>query len=129
MGVKIVPSPGGIVALPRLIRPSITGGSPRPELPKRWKEPIVRFQEVPSIESVLTTTLLHGHLYWRLQEHEAEDFEGQTRQSKSFEPMQTLELDWDWSPNVTEADFRAYAFGPWKPAGKKTGFQRGIPRK
>ena len=91
------------------------------------EEPIVRFQEVPSIESVLTTTLLHGHLYWRLQEHEAEDFEGQTRQSKSFEPMQTLELDWDWSPNVTEADFRAYAFGPWKPAGKKTGSNEASP--
>ena len=37
MGVKIVRSPGAIAALPRLIRPSITGGSPRPVLPKRWK--------------------------------------------------------------------------------------------
>ena len=36
-----------------------------------------------------------------------------TPKPQEFEPMQAVELDWDWSPGPTEADFRAYSFGPW----------------
>ena len=39
--------PGAIAALPRLIRPSITGGSPRPALPKRWKSRFSTFSGSP----------------------------------------------------------------------------------
>jgi hypothetical protein len=79
------------------------------------EEPIGSFQEIPSIGSVLTTSLLHGHAFFRWQSSNSDRENNAALETKSFEPMQALELDWDWSPSPTEADFRAYAFGPWTP--------------
>ncbi len=80
-----------------------------------FQEPIVSFQEIPSTGSVLTTSLLHGHPFYRIQSSRSDAANNATLEAKSLEPMQELELNWDWSPSPTEADFRAYSFGPWSP--------------
>lgn len=77
------------------------------------EEPIVSFQEIPSTQSVLITSILHGHPFYRFQKSVLDQQSNMTPKPQEFEPMQAVELDWDWSPSPTEADFRAYSFGPW----------------
>lgn len=81
---------------------------------ERLEEPILSFQEIPSTQTVLITSLLHGHPYYRFQESELNDVTNGALQTENAEPIEVLTLNWDWYPAPTEADFRNYTFGPWK---------------
>lgn len=82
-------------------------------LAERLTLPATSMQWIPGNGTVGYAHLLKDHLFWSEVPENRESWETVTPSSNESAPSSALQLDWDWVPGPTEADFRNYQFGPW----------------
>ena len=83
-------------------------------LAEKYEVPVLSIETSPAHRVIAQTTRLNGHLFWKLEEKETRELSVANVEGRLFAASDDIELDWDWEPDPTEADFRDYTFGPWQ---------------
>ena len=81
-------------------------------LATRIAQPVSDFQWIPSRGTAAFTHQLQGHPFWVETAENRADWEDINPTGLAIQSSE-VQLDWDWKPSPTEADFRNYVFGPW----------------
>ena len=76
-------------------------------------QPASHFQWIPERNCAGFSHRLTGHPFWVEITENKEDWQNIAPGSENAVEASDVQLNWDWTPGPTEADFRNYTFGPW----------------
>ena len=84
----------------------------------KLEQPAEQFQWIPSRKSAGFSCKLTGHPFWVEKTENKEDWKDVTPGTADAVEAANVQLDWEWTPGPTEADFRNYTFGPWSSSSQ-----------
>lgn len=82
-------------------------------------QPVSHFQWIPARNCAGFAHLVAGHPFWVETSENKEDWQDIEPGGATGVKASDVQLDWDWTPGPTEADFRDYTFGPWSSGDKE----------
>lgn len=75
-------------------------------------QPAAAFQWLPASGKAAFVHRLHGHPFWVESSENRDDWQN-VEPGADATKSTDVQLDWNWTPGPTQADFRNYTFGPW----------------
>lgn len=89
-------------------------------LAEALQAPVSDFQFLPFDNSIGLTHQLQGHTFWKKVVENRDGWSVKEEEDRSVFENASVDLNWDWTPQLGEVDFRNYQFGPWIDADTAT---------